>query len=63
MKVKKSAVVKTEWALLICAVSGDTIASYLFAADFISPPLVCNGDRKKRNMETVVISVPVLSPT
>lgn len=48
---KKSTVVKTEWALQICAVSGDTNASYtyLFAADFISPPLVCNGDKKKEH--------------
>ena len=50
MYVKKSTVVKTEWTVQICAVSGDTNTSYtyLFAADFISPPLVCNGDKKKK---------------
>lgn len=43
MKVKRSAAVKTEWTVQICAGSVHTNASYLFAADFISPPFVCNG--------------------
>jgi hypothetical protein len=65
MKIKRSTVVKTvvgcaDW----CRFRGRKF--YLFAADVIPPPLVCDGDthtQKKRKMETVVIGVPVFSPT
>jgi hypothetical protein len=36
------------WAAQVCAVSVDTNASYLFAADFIPPPLVCKGERERK---------------